>query len=109
LRLREREFGSVDAQLILGCGAYPGFRVHSAAKMIVQISAFGHAEEKLAKGERIGARSIEVVGGALFQADLDRRRRRRFRLWEGRNRKETQKDKIDAEVKETEPLEIDWP
>src|SRR5260370_31119590 len=95
--------------MIFGGGANPGFRVNSAGEMIVQISAFGHLEEKLAKGERIGARDFEAAGGALFQADLDDSGRRRFRLREGRDGKETQKNKNDAEVTDTEPLEIDWP
>src|SRR5216683_5385292 len=66
LRLRESELGKIDAQMIFGCGANPGFRVNSAAQVIVQISAFGHAEKKLAKGERIGARDFETAGSALF-------------------------------------------
>jgi hypothetical protein len=40
---------------------------------------------------------------------LDDSGRRRFRLREGRDGKEIQKNKNDAQVKETEPLEIDWP
>ncbi len=66
LRLRESEFRKIDAQTIFGCGANPGFRVNSAAQMIMQIGALGHPEEKVTKLKRILPRGLELELGALF-------------------------------------------
>ena len=66
LRLRESELGNIDAQMIFGCGADPGFRVNSTAKMIVQISALRHAEQKVTELKRILPRGLELDLGALF-------------------------------------------
>src|SRR6266513_4399661 len=66
LRLRESELGNIDAQMIFGCGANPGFRVNSAAQMIVQIGALGHPEERATKLKRILPRGLELELGALF-------------------------------------------
>src|SRR2546430_7767983 len=60
LRLRESELGNIDAQMIFGCGADPGFRVNSTAQMIVQISALRHAEQKVTELKRSEEHTSEL-------------------------------------------------
>ncbi len=67
LRLRESEVPKIHAQTILGCGANPGFCVNCAAQMIVQISALGHAEEKVTKLKQILPRGLQPEFGALLR------------------------------------------
>jgi len=88
LRLRESELGNIDAQMIFGCGADPGFRVNSTAQMIVQISALRHAEQKVTELKRILPRSLESELGALFGTCRHGRRMRSFGLGPTRRREE---------------------
>ncbi len=58
-RLCSLDRRGLDAQAVFCGGANPGFRVHGAAQMIVQISAFRHFEKQVAQIEGIRAYGFE--------------------------------------------------
>src|SRR5437879_13135997 len=45
LRLRESELGNIDAQMIFGCGADPGFRVNSSVTFCSACRTLLNAEQ----------------------------------------------------------------
>jgi hypothetical protein len=102
LRLRESELGNIDAQMIFGCGANPGFRVNSAAQMIVKISAFRHAKKEVTKLKRILPRGLESELSALFGTCRHGRRMRSFGLGQSRRGEEQQKNQNAGRSRETE-------
>src|SRR5260370_10118970 len=91
-RLRESELGKIDAQMIFGGGANPGFRVNSAAQMIVQIGALRHADQKVTELKRILPRALEVEFSALFGTCRHGRRMRGLSLSQRRQWQESQKN-----------------
>src|SRR5438874_11611436 len=58
--LGERKRSYVDAVLVFRRGANPGFRVDGATQMIVEVRAFGHFLEQVAKLQRVRTRCVEV-------------------------------------------------
>ena len=57
--------------MIFGGGANPGLRVNSAAQVVVQIAALGHAEEKVAKLKRVLTGGFETQFGAALAGGLN--------------------------------------
>jgi hypothetical protein len=92
LRLRECQLGNIDAQMIFRCRANPRFRIYRPAKMIVQIPALRHAEQKVTKLKRILPRGLESELGALFGTCLQGRRMRSFGLGQRNRGDEQEKD-----------------
>ena len=64
-RLKKRVGGEVHAEVVFRGGANPGFGVNRAGEVVVQVRALGHADEKRVEIQRIGAREIELVRGAI--------------------------------------------
>src|SRR6266403_1445464 len=102
LRLRESKLGNIDAQMIFGCRANPGFRVNSAAQMIVKIGALRHAKKEVTKLKRILPRGLESELGALFGTCRHGRRMRSFGLGQSRRGEEQQKNQNAGRSGETE-------
>src|SRR5207237_7960930 len=72
--LGERKRSYVDAELVFRRGANPGFRVDGATQMIVEVRAFGHFLEQVAKLQRVRTRCVEVESAAALSFGLRSRR-----------------------------------
>ncbi len=60
----------VDAETVFAPDAEKGLGVNGAVQMIMQIGALGHAGEKSAERERVGAHAVQSLRGALFGGRL---------------------------------------
>src|SRR5260370_39659308 len=60
LRFHKSHLRNIHAQMIFGRHANPGFRVNRATQMIMQITAFRHAEQEVTKLEGIWPRGLEL-------------------------------------------------
>ena len=60
-------FLEIDAEVFLRGYADPGFGVDSAAKVIVEISTLGHAEEEMAELQGIATSGVQVERSAPLE------------------------------------------
>lgn len=71
-------FLEIDAEVFLRGYADPGFGVNSTAKVIVEVSTLGHAEEKIAElqGIRLCGLKIKFSPFFIIRGMIDHRKSR---------------------------------
>jgi hypothetical protein len=57
----------IEAEVIFGGGANPGFGVDGSGQVVVQVGALGHVQQKIAQLQGTGACGVEVAGSAFFE------------------------------------------
>lgn len=82
LRFGKGKFCGIDAELVFGSGANPGFGINGAAEVVVQVGAFGHAEKKVAKLEGILAGAFETKLSSALESGFGDGARRSLDLGE---------------------------
>ena len=94
--MNEVERFGVDADVVRGGIAQPGFRVDGAAEMVVQVTTLGHAGKKGVQGERAGCACLLHAGCGLLLRRDDLRMR---------GKKDKQKGKQQSKLREAASTE----